>query len=92
MSEGGDVIRVRAHDQHRSINIKTQVYPGFPTDLQQPITSLLCMANGTSTIQETIFEQRFKHLDELRRMGAHIKLVEQHRARGGRELRSTARR
>ena len=74
--EGGDVIRIRAHDQHRAINIKTQVYPGFPTDLQQPVTSLLCMANGTSTIQETIFEQRFKHLDELRRMGAHIKLMD----------------
>ncbi len=76
VSEGDDMIRVRAHDQHRAINIKTQVYPGFPTDLQQPITSLLCMANGTSTIQETIFEQRFKHLDELRRMGARIKLME----------------
>ncbi len=76
VSEGGDVIRVRADDQHRAINIKTQVYPGFPTDLQQPMTSLLCMANGVSTIQETIFEQRFKHLDELRRMGAHIKLMD----------------
>lgn len=76
VSEGGDVIRIRAHGQHRAINVKTQVYPGFPTDLQQPITSLLCMATGTSTIQETIFEQRFKHLDELRRMGAHIKLMD----------------
>ena len=76
VNEGGDVIRVRAHDSHRAINIKTQVYPGFPTDLQQPMTSLLCLANGTSTIQETIFEQRFKHLDELRRMGAHIKLMD----------------
>ena len=76
VTEGDDMIRVRAQDQHRAINIKTQVYPGFPTDLQQPITSLLCMATGTSTIQETIFEQRFKHLDELRRMGAHIRLVD----------------
>ncbi|HRX08635.1 MAG TPA: UDP-N-acetylglucosamine 1-carboxyvinyltransferase [Candidatus Limiplasma sp.] len=74
--DGGDMIRVRAHDQHRAINIKTQVYPGFPTDLQQPITALLCMANGQSTVYETIFEQRFKHLDELRRMGAHIKLMD----------------
>ncbi len=71
-----DMIRVRAHDQHRAINIKTQVYPGFPTDLQQPITALLCMANGQSTVHETIFEQRFKHLDELRRMGAQIKLMD----------------
>ena len=76
VNEGGDVIRVLAHDQHRAINIKTQVYPGFPTDLQQPMTSLLCLATGTSTVQETIFEQRFKHLDELRRMGAHIKLMD----------------
>ncbi len=76
VTEGGDMIRVRAEDQHRAINIKTQVYPGFPTDLQQPMTSLLCMATGTSTIQETIFEQRFKHLDELRRMGARIRLME----------------
>ncbi|MBN1776861.1 MAG: UDP-N-acetylglucosamine 1-carboxyvinyltransferase [Clostridiales bacterium] len=76
VSEGDDIIRVRAHDQHRAINIKTQVYPGFPTDLQQPITALLCMANGQSTVYETIFEQRFKHLDELRRMGAHIKLMD----------------
>ena len=76
VNEGDDIIRVRAHDQHRAINIKTQVYPGFPTDLQQPITTLLCMANGQSTVHETIFEQRFKHLDELRRMGAHIKLMD----------------
>ena len=74
--EGGDMIRVRAHDQHRAINIKTQVYPGFPTDLQQPVTALLCMANGESTVCETIFEQRFKHLDELRRMGARIRLMD----------------
>lgn len=76
VGDSEDMIRVRAHDQHRAINIKTQVYPGFPTDLQQPITALLCMANGQSTVYETIFEQRFKHLDELRRMGAHIKLMD----------------
>lgn len=76
VADGGDMIRVRAHGQHRAINIKTQVYPGFPTDLQQPITALLCMANGQSSVYETIFEQRFKHLDELRRMGAHIKLMD----------------
>ncbi len=76
VGDSEDMIRVRAHDQHRAINIKTQVYPGFPTDLQQPITALLCMANGQSTVHETIFEQRFKHLDELRRMGAQIKLMD----------------
>lgn len=76
ITENDDSIRVRPQGQQRAVNIKTQVYPGFPTDLQQPMTSLLCMANGTSTVAETIFEQRFKHLDELRRMGARIKLMD----------------
>ncbi len=75
VTENDDSIRVRPQGEQRAVNVKTQVYPGFPTDLQQPMTSLLCMANGTSTVSETIFEQRFKHLDELRRMGAHIKLM-----------------
>ncbi len=76
VTDNDDSIRVRPQYEQRAVNIKTQVYPGFPTDLQQPMTALLCMANGTSTVCETIFEQRFKHLDELRRMGAHIKLVD----------------
>ena len=46
------------------------VYPGFPTDLQQPFSALLATADGTSVITETIFEQRYRHLDELRKMGA----------------------
>ncbi len=76
VTENDDSIRVRPQGEQRAVNIKTRVYPGFPTDLQQPMTSLLCMATGTSTVCETIFEQRFKHLDELRRMGAKIKLVD----------------
>lgn len=76
VTDSDDSIRVRPQAQQRAVNVKTQVYPGFPTDLQQPMTSLLCMATGTSTVSETIFEQRFKHLDELRRMGANIKLVD----------------
>lgn len=76
VTENDDSIRVRPLSEQRGINIKTQVYPGFPTDLQQPMTALLCMASGTSTVAETIFEQRFKHLDELRRMGAQIKLMD----------------
>ena len=76
VTENDDSIRVRPQGEQRAVNVKTQVYPGFPTDLQQPMTALLCMAHGTSTVCETIFEQRFKHLDELRRMGAHIKLVD----------------
>ena len=76
VTENDDSIRVRPQGEQRAVNIKTQVYPGFPTDLQQPMTALLCMATGTSTVCETIFEQRFKHLDELRRMGAKIKLMD----------------
>ena len=75
VTQSDDSIRVRPQGSLRAVNVKTQVYPGFPTDLQQPITALLCTANGTSTVSEAIFEQRFKHLDELRRMGASIKLM-----------------
>ena len=76
VTENDDSIRVRPRGMQRAVNIKTQVYPGFPTDLQQPMTALLCMANGTSSMCETIFEQRFRYLDELRRMGAKIKLMD----------------
>ena len=74
VSYSDDSIRVRLQGEQRAVNIKTQVYPGFPTDLQQPMTALLCKANGVSTVTETIFEERFKHLDELRHMGAQIEL------------------
>ncbi len=67
---GEDSIRVRSEGRLRRVNVKTQPYPGFPTDLQQPISVLLSTAQGTSIVQETIFEMRFKHLDEIRRMGA----------------------
>jgi len=53
-------------------SVKTLPYPGFPTDAQQQITALLSVATGTSIISETIFEGRFKHVDELKRMGAEI--------------------
>lgn len=72
--QADDIIKIMPLEPHRSISFSTQVYPGFPTDLQQPMTSLLTMANGISTVTETIFEQRFNHLDELRKMGANIML------------------
>ena len=56
------------------INIETAPYPGFPTDLQAQIMSLMCMANGPSTIKEKIFENRFMHVSELNRLGAKIKI------------------
>lgn len=73
ITTGSNYIRVRAGDL-RGVDIKTLPYPGFPTDLQAPILSLLTIAKGTSIITETIFENRFKHVDELIRMGAKIKV------------------
>jgi UDP-N-acetylglucosamine 1-carboxyvinyltransferase len=58
----------------KAVDIKTLVYPGFPTDLQQPFTSFLTKATGTSVVTDTIYSARFKHIDELRRMGAKIKV------------------
>lgn len=76
VTEQDDAIRVRTVSPHRAVNFKTQVYPGFPTDLQQPMSALLTTASGTSIVIETIFEQRFKHLDEIRRMGARVRVVD----------------
>jgi len=58
----------------QSIDIKTQPYPGFPTDLQAQLMALMSLANGLSVITETIFENRFMHVAELKRMGAEIKI------------------
>jgi UDP-N-acetylglucosamine 1-carboxyvinyltransferase len=70
----GDSVRVISRGRPKSVDIKTLPYPGFPTDLQQPITSLLTQAEGTSMITESIWEGRFRHVDELKRMGADIKV------------------
>jgi UDP-N-acetylglucosamine 1-carboxyvinyltransferase len=61
-------------DKYKAVDIKTLVYPGFPTDLQQPFTSLLTRAEGSSVVTDTIYGARFKHIDELRRMNANIKV------------------
>ena len=58
----------------KSINVITKPYPGFPTDLQAQIMVLMTRAKGVSTIKENIFENRFMHVSELRRMGAHIEI------------------
>ena len=58
----------------RPISIKTEAYPGFPTDLQAQIMVLMTKANGVSKIKENIFENRFMHVPELNRMGAKIKV------------------
>ncbi len=77
VSDMDDAIRVRTVRGHRAVNIKTQEYPGFPTDLQQPMSALLTRANGDSVVIETIFESRFKHLNEMRRMGARVRILDQ---------------
>ena len=58
----------------KSVNISTKPYPGFPTDLQSPFMSMMCLADGISTIEENIFENRFQHVPELEKMGAKITL------------------
>ena len=76
VEEGDDYIRVKYEGRPHAVNVKTLPYPGFPTDLQQPMTVLLSTANGTSFIEENIFEARFKHIDEIRRMGARVAINE----------------
>ena len=60
----------------KSVEIKTMPYPGFPTDMQSIFTSLLCVSKGISVVTENIFENRFKYIGELQRMGAKIKQKE----------------
>lgn len=72
ITEYDDAIRVVGTKTPKPANIKTSPYPGFPTDLQQPMAVLMCLAKGVSTINENIFESRFKYLDELRKMGVEI--------------------
>lgn len=74
MTIGEDYVHVTGRDSLRMVNIKTLPYPGFATDLQQPITPLMLLAEGEGTIMDTIYPQRVKHIPELNRMGANIKV------------------
>ena len=74
VEEFDDAVRVVAKGRLRSTQVKTLPYPGYPTDMQPQIGVTLALAKGTSTITESIFENRFKYLDELARMGAIIKV------------------
>lgn len=65
-------IRVTGPSRPKATDVKTMPYPGFPTDMQAQFTALMCISDGTSIIKETIFENRFMHVAELRRMGADI--------------------
>lgn len=74
VEEGDDWLRVIGPERGRAIDVKTLPYPGFPTDLQQPFGAYLSRCLGTSIITENIFENRFRYVDELKRMGAQIKV------------------
>ena len=72
--EGDDSVRVYVDRPLKGVNIKTTPYPGFPTDVQQPMAALLSIVEGKSMITESIWESRHKHVDELKKMGASIKV------------------
>lgn len=74
VEEFDDAVRVVANKRLKSTQVKTLPYPGFPTDMQPQIGVTLALSKGTSIITESIFENRFKYLDELARMGAIIKV------------------
>ncbi|ART78283.1 UDP-N-acetylglucosamine 1-carboxyvinyltransferase [Sutcliffiella horikoshii] len=69
-----DQVLVVPGEKLKAVDVKTLVHPGFPTDLQQPMTTLLTKAQGTSIVTDTIYSARFKHVDELRRMNGQIKV------------------
>lgn len=72
--ELGDAVRVVGPDRPQAINLKTLPYPGFPTDAQSQMTALLTLAHGTSYVTETLYEDRFRFVPELVRMGAQIRV------------------
>lgn len=74
VEEGDDSVRVTVDGPLKGVNVKTAPYPGFPTDVQQPMSALLSVVPGKSLIAESIWENRHKHTDELNKMGANIKV------------------
>ena len=74
VTEYDDSIRVTREGELSKVNLKTMPHPGFPTDMQPQMTALLSMANGTSIVTEGVWDNRFRYVDELRRMGAQIQV------------------
>ena len=72
LESGDDWIRVRNHSRPTAVSFRTSEYPAFPTDMQAQFMALNCIANGTAKVTETIFENRFMHVNELMRLGAKI--------------------
>lgn len=82
--EGKESVRLTARARLKSVDVKTYPYPGFATDMQAQMMALMCVAQGTSVITETVFESRFIHVPELQRMGAEIKVDGSHAVVTGR--------
>ncbi len=80
VEEYDDAVRVMAKDRPGSTHVKTLAYPGFLTDMQPLMTTLLSLSDGTSIVTESIFENRFKYVDEVTKMGANIKVLESNTA------------
>ena len=78
IQETSDSLRLLPSEILKSTNIKTQPYPGFPTDMQAPFMALLSVCSGTSDVTETVFENRMRHVSELNRMGANIRVKGNH--------------
>ncbi|MDD6984488.1 MAG: UDP-N-acetylglucosamine 1-carboxyvinyltransferase, partial [Clostridia bacterium] len=74
VEEFDDAVHVTAGEKIKKTTVKTLPYPGFPTDMHPQMTALLCLAEGTSYINESIYENRFRYVEELKRMGARIKV------------------
>lgn len=74
VEEGDDSVHVIADKPLTKVNIKTMPHPGFPTDMQPQMAAALCLANGTSIVSEGVWDSRFKYVDQLTRMGAHIEV------------------
>lgn len=74
VEEIGDGVRVKCVKPLQAVDIKTLPYPGFPTDMQAQMMALMCTISGSSIITETVFENRFMHVSELKRLGANIKI------------------
>ena len=71
--EGDESVRIISDgNRPKACRVKTSPHPGFPTDMQPQIATLLCICNGTSTVVEDVWDNRFKYIDQLRRMGANI--------------------
>ena len=83
IEEQDDNLLVRRTGALKRTNVKTLPYPGFPTDMQPQIVAVLCLAQGTSVVTESVWDNRYRYVDELKRLGAHIQCGRKSR-RGGR--------